>query len=183
LITSWAVELWQWTKAHDLPNWIAVGITAIIWPIAILLWNSRKINNVPGFEMHLRAGELVIFGKSHSAVSLDFRNHTGSVVYVTGVRIRPCALFPVATAARRDIGTGMYDLSFLDKNNGFTLREITLQTNESTNTAIGITDPMPDVFYKYKSPWYRQWSRWPTYFVLEYTALVGTTRHRVATVY
>jgi hypothetical protein len=181
---QWAVDLWNWAKANDLPNWVAVAFTAVLWPLALLAWNRRKVNNVPNLEVRVLAGNIQIGGNPHVAVTFDFTNHTGSVVYIAGGRIKKCThRFSVPVDASRDIAEGSYHLSFMDANGGFVQRELTLQTNQSGRTVIAVTAPMPREFYTYRAPWYRRLLRTPMYFILEYTAVVGTSRHSVATVY
>jgi type I restriction-modification system DNA methylase subunit len=41
-----ALSLWHWLKTNDLPNWIAVAFAAVIWPVALYLWSTRRIHNV-----------------------------------------------------------------------------------------------------------------------------------------
>jgi hypothetical protein len=136
-------------------------------------------------ELHPREGQIHIDGKSHIAVALDFTNHTNSLVYLTGLRIKPCsATFQISIDVRRDMATGTHDLSFLDAHTGaFLYPEVTLQTNETRTTAIGVAREMPEEFYRYKPSRWRRWLCIPKFFLLEYTALVSSTRYRVATVY
>lgn len=181
---QWVIELWSWGKANDLPNWIVVAFTAVVWPLALVAWSRRKVHNVPHLEVRLLPGNIQIGGQPHDAVSFDFINHTGSVVYITGARIKKCtSQFSIPIDASRDIAEGSYHLSFMDPNGGFVHRELTLQTNQSGRTAIAITAPMPQDFYAYRAPWYRRFFRSPRYFILEYTAMVGASRHSVATMY
>jgi hypothetical protein len=181
---QWVIELWNWTKSNDIPNWIVVTFTAVVWPLALLAWNRRKVNNVPHLEVRLLPGIILIGEQSHDAVSFDFINHTGSVVYVTGARIKKCTgQFSVPIDASRDIAEGSYHMSFMDANGGFVHRELTLQTNQSGRTCMAINAPMSQTFYTYLAPWYRRLFQNPKYFVLEYTAMVGTSRYSVATVY
>ena len=181
---QWIVDLWNWVKANDLPNWVVVVFTAVLWPLALLVWNKRKVNNVPNLEVRIFAGNIQIAGNSHVAVGFDFTNHTGSVVYLAGGRIKNCTKhFSVPTDASRDIAEGSHHLSFMDTNGGFVHRELTLQTNQSGRTVMAVTAPMTQEFYTYRAPWYRRLFRTPKYFILEYTAVVGTVRYLVATVY
>jgi hypothetical protein len=62
-------------------------------------------------------------------------------------------------------------------------RELTLQINDAAHTAIAVSAPMPESFYTFRPTWFRRKIRSPTYFVIEFTAMVGTIRHRVATIY
>jgi len=181
---QWAIDLWNWAKANDLPNWIVVAFTAVVWPLALLAWNRRKVNNVANLEVRVFAGGIKIGANPHEAVAFDFINHTGSVVYVAGGRIKKCTdRFSIPVDASRDIAEGSYHLSFMDADGGFVHRDLTLHTNQSRHTVIAVNTPMPQEFYTYRPPWYRRLFRAPKYFILEYTAVVGTTRYSVATVY
>jgi hypothetical protein len=152
--------------------------------------DRRKINNVPNLEIHISQGTVKIgsddaTAPEYAAVNIDFVNHTGSVVYITGLRIRPrLSTFNVSIAANRDIAEGTFELAFVDPNTGkCVVRELTLHTNHQARTYGAVTENLPTAFYRLNSVWHRRWFRRPIYFVLEYVAVVGETRHYVATVY
>ena len=178
------VHAWNWMKANDLPNWVVVLFTAIVWPLVLFCWNRRKVNNVPGMEVRLMLGNIVIDRNPKDAIAIDFINHTGSVVYSSGARIFRCSsLFSILIVASRDIAENSYELKFLDEKGGFTYREVTLQTNQTSRTCMAVTSPLPDSFYTYQAPFFKRLLRIRKYFVLEYTAMVGTARYFVATLY
>jgi hypothetical protein len=178
------VQVWNWAKANDIPNWGVVIFTAIIWPIALLVWNHRKFNSIAHLEVHFAPGNIQIGGNPHTAISIEFTNHTGSVVYITGARIKRCSsLFPVPIDASRDIAESSYHLKFMDQSGGFVHREQTLQTNQTARTSMATRDQLPEPFFTYNPPWYRRLLRMRKYFFLEYTAMVGTTRRSVKTLY
>ena len=142
------------------------------------------MNNIRNLEVRLAPDHMQINGVQHAAVAFDVLNHTGAVVYLTGARIKRCSgSFTVPIDAAFDIGGQSYHLSFTNNQGGFTEREITLQTNQTGRTAIAVDAPLPNAFYTYRAPWYRRIIRWRKYFVLEYTAMVGTDRRFVATLY
>jgi hypothetical protein len=181
---SWVVHLWQYAGQNDLPNWFGVAFTAILWPIALFAWSRRRTNSIDGLEVRFAPGSISIDSHPHDAVDIRFINHTGSVVYVTGARIRhSTSAFRVPLDASRDIAKNSHHLSFNNGSNRFELREQTIQTNTEAQTCIAAPGSMPDEFYRYTAPWYRRVIRSPKYFVLEYTAMVGTTRRAVATLY
>jgi hypothetical protein len=180
----WVVESWVWVKENDLPNWVAVLFTAILWPVVLFLWNHRRVNNIAHLEVQFAPGKIQMHGQPHTAVSIDFTNHTGSVVYLTGARIKRCSrLFRVPIDASKDIAEGSYHLKFMDETGGFVHREQTLQTNQNAHTCIATTSELPESFYTYSAPWWRRAFRARKYFLLEYTAVVGTTRRSVTTLY
>lgn len=186
---NWLKEVWNWLKENDLPNWIIFLFAALVWPTVLFLWQKRKVNNVPHLEVRLFPGDIQIGSTPqgavpHHAVTIEVINHTGSVVYLSGARIKRCSsLFPVPIDASRDIAEGSHHLSFIDAEGHFTQRELTLQTNQNTITCIAVTSPLPEAFYTYRAPWYRRLCRVKKYFILEYTAMVGTARYFVATLY
>lgn len=177
------IQVWAWVRANDIPNWIVLAFTAVLWPVALLLWQRRKITGVPGLEVHFTPGDISIAGKLYKAINVQFTNHTGSVAYVSGVRVRRCtAEFPVPIEAARDVAGNSYHLKFqhLDV---YALREVTLQTNESARSCMPTVAPMPEKFFTHAPSWFARRLGRHTYFVLEYTAMVGTARHSVATNY
>jgi hypothetical protein len=179
-----AANLWTWARANDIPNWVVVAFTGIAWPITLFLWHRRKVNSVSGLEVHFVAGNITIGDRAHSAVDVQFTNHTGAVTYVSGARIRSCKrAFPVPVEAARDIARGSYHLKFIRENGAFDLREVTLQTGASAKTCMPTTQELSSNFYTHSPSWAARLFRHHKYFVLEYTAMVGTTRYAVSTVY
>ena len=181
---SMFVNAWNWARTNDLPNWFAFGFAVILWPIALILWQRRKVNGVPGLEVHFATGQITFGGRSYDAIDVQVTNHTGSVVYVSGVRVRGCTRsFPVPVEASRDIAENSYHLKFMDDKGQFVLREITLQTSATAKTCIPVARVMPAQFFGYSSSWWARCLRHRKYFVLRYTAMVGTARYSVATLY
>lgn len=183
-IEALIVQVWNWAKANDVPNWLVFLFTAIVWPLVLTYWNRRKVNSIPHLEVRLVPGNIHIGGRPHDAVAIDVLNHTGAVAYLSGARIRSCSsLFNVPIDASRDIAANSHHLSFIDENGRYTHREFTLQTNQTARTVIAVSSPLPEPFYRYSPTWFRRLFRWRKYFVLEYTAMVGKTRYFVATLY
>jgi hypothetical protein len=179
-----AVAVWKWLKENDIPNWIILLFTAIVWPIVLYFWQRKKINNIPKLEVRLCPANIQIDGNKHNAVDIEFINHTGSVVYLTGARIRNVSrFFSVSTDASRDIAENSHHLNFMDDNGNYKHREITLQTNLTAKTCIAVNNTPDDAFYKYSAGYFRRKMRFRKYFILEYTAMVGPRKYEVATVY
>lgn len=167
-----------------MPNWVATAFSLIVWPLVLVAWQHRRVNSVPGLEVHLFRGTVRIGSKEHAAVDLRFTNHTGSVAYVRGVRIKDCtAAFSVPTDAARDVSADSYHLKFNYGDGDFKHREVTLQTNESAQSCMPVESPRDEDFFKYKRSLLARVFRRHRYFVLEYTVLVGSSRHLVTTRY
>ena len=65
------MDMWKWMKENDLPNWVVVLFTAILWPLVLFIWHRRSVSNVPGLEVRLSPGNIQINGEQHNAVAID----------------------------------------------------------------------------------------------------------------
>ncbi len=188
---GWIGDLWTWARAHDLPNWFSLVFSLAVWPLFLLWWHRRRVTSVFGLELHFNPGTIHIGpdqtpanNPQYPAVSIRFQNHTGSVVYISGPRIRNCSsLFPVTQAADRDIASDSYHLKFSDGRGAFSLREITLQTTHSAFSAMPSDLKLSQDFYSLRRSGLLRRILLRKYFILEYTAMVGSTRYLVATKY
>ena len=179
-------KIWQaligfWNTAHenDIPNWFAMSISIVVVPAIVILWRKRRVKFVPGLEVSFFRGALNFGGKDHQAVTVQFTNHTGVLVYISGVRVRSVTKqFPVPPEASRDIGGNLYHLKFLGPDGQLTAREITLQTGAFQTTGMPVT-AIPPEFLNHKPSLLRRMLCWQKYFVLEYHAMVGTTHYTV----
>jgi hypothetical protein len=181
---SWLGAAWKGARDNDLPNWFAFAFTVVLWPLALILWQRRKVNGVPGLEVHFADGNITIAGKPFAAIDIQFANHTGSVAYVSGVRIIGFTnAFPIPIEASRDRAENSYHLKFMDENGDFRLREVTRQTSAMEKTCMPVADHMSPQFFTYAPSWWARKIRRRRYFLIEYTAMVGTTRYSVSTVY
>ena len=177
-------SLLEWLRTNDLPNWIAIAFSLIVWPVVLFLWQRRRVSSIPGLEVHFFRGSIKINGNDFSAIDVRFTNHTGAVVYVRGVRVRGCtANFPVPLEAARDVSSNSYHLKFNYGDGAFVHREVTLQTTESAQSCMPVAASLPDAFFVHVQPRYLRLLRRHAYFVLEYTALVGSSRYLVSTRY
>jgi hypothetical protein len=180
-------EFWTWLKLHDAPNWFAVFFSLVVWPLVLVWWSTRKRQSVPNLELIPRPGQTIIRGAQHHTVDLTFTNRTGSVVYLYNARLRENQKhFPVPMAADRDMSGGWRELKFgVQQNNAivFTEHHQVLQTSDSAITNIAVSRHMDNSFYSYRPGWLRRLFRCPKYFRLEFTAMAGTTKYSVATIY
>jgi hypothetical protein len=95
-------------------------------------------------------------------------------------------------AAVRDISGGWRELKF-ERGGVLNEQERILQTNDSVLTNIAVSQPMDPTFYAHRPEdsshsgdrreWFRKFCRYPKYFRLQYTAMVGEERYFVDTVY
>jgi hypothetical protein len=178
-----------WTKSNDLPNWFVVIFTVILWPLALVWWNRRRVNHIPNLMVSC-AKSVVNIGStpqdfvSRPALDIIFFNNTGSVVYLNRPRLRNCStLFPIPTDVTSDIAENAYSLAFINPQGSYADRQVTVQTGNQARTGIALNSEMPDSFSRYRVSRLRRLTRRPRYFVLEYTAMVGEKRYSVATIY
>ena len=186
LATLWTdiIRLWDWSRANDLPNWAATAFSLIVWPLVLISWQRRRVNSVAGPEVHFLPGGITIHGDEYPVVDIRFTNHTGSVVYVSGARVRACTrAFAVPTAAARDVSSNSYHLKFNYGDGAFTHREATLQTAKTAQTCMPAANAPDEAFLRFQPHWLARLFRHHKYFVLEYTALVGNSRYLVSTRY
>ncbi len=177
-------NLWQCARADDLPNWFALAFTAVLWPVALIVWQQRRTNGVAGLEVHFADGNITIDAKPFAAIDIQFTNHTGAVAYVSGVRIVGFTeAFRIPIEASRDRAENSYHLKFMNDNGDFCLREITLQTSTMAKTCMPTFDHLPTEFFAHAPSWFARKFRIRKYFLIQYTAMAGTTRHSVSTVY
>ncbi len=163
-------------KENDLPNWVIFISTVILWPLALFVWNNRKIGNVPNLEVSLLKKDGFKIGeKEYKAVELRFANNTGSVVYLTNYRVLKCSKhFPVHPDSERDIKDRTIPIKFYNsETNIYDRRQITLQTSEKASTAIPLTISPSNDMIAYTPSCFRNFFRWRKYFWIEYTAMVG----------
>jgi hypothetical protein len=180
---GWIASTYAWVKDNDLSNTFTFFVTFILWPLGLFWWTHRKVDNVPNLLIAFTPASPITIGRSFPAVGILFENQTGSIVYVTGPRLRNCSkLFLVPTEAVRDIGENAHPLSFWS-GRLFENHQATLQTSAKIETVMAVTTAMPDLFYRYKTPYLRRIFRRPKFFILEYTAMVGDKRYSVSTIY
>jgi len=177
----------DYLRTHDVANWIILGFTGIVWPLVIYIWTKKSVNNIAGLEVVFRPGDIEIFGIKHKAISIEFINHTQSIVYITNASIRRNTTnFIIPSNAAKNIGDSSRHLNFetiKDNNIYFNKREVTIQTNGSARTCMAVETNIDDSFYNYKPELWRRFIKKPKYFIIEYTALVGDVRFKVSTVY
>jgi len=177
-----------WLK-HDLDNRIPAGHAAFLNSLPYTRfgyssWQRRRVNGVPGLEVHFADGNITINEEPFPAIDIQFTNHTAAVAYVSGVRIVGFTkAFPIPIEASRDRAENSYHLKFMDDQGKFRLREITLQTSEMAKTCMPTAEHMPPEFFSHAPSWTERRLRQRKYFLIQYTAMVGTTRYLVSTVY
>jgi hypothetical protein len=182
------VGFWNWIKSYDdVPNWFILLFSLAVWPVVLSWWGARKVQGIPHLEVQtLKWGNKIgMNGQSYDAVHLIFTNRTGSVVYLSRARLRGHAnRFPIPPTAVKGLSGGWHELKFDTSNAGnFNQDECILQTNARVGTVIAVGQQMDQFFYSHRPALVRRCFRWPKYFLLQYTAMVGDKKYSVQTVY
>jgi hypothetical protein len=185
----------QFGKDHDASNWFAIAFSLVVWPSVLwaffYYWSKRKIQEIPHFVVSPTPGQATnIGGQNYHAVGFTFANDTGSVVYIRRVRLRERQEnFPIPPAAVRGLSGGWREIKFAAPGTqppALIDRERILHTGQIAYTSIAVSQAMNNEFFSYRPGWFRRLFRlfrYPKYFVLEYTAMVGDRKYYVATVY
>jgi len=176
---------WVWLKTNDLPNWVTILFSLIIWPLALFAWNKRTVRNIPNLQISISKGKMRMGEVETDSLILNFLNNTGSIIYLTNVRIADCSKeFSVHPIASRDIAELSHELKFVNKEKKeFCERQIILQTNQENCTSLGVDLSLPDNLFTFKPSWWRKCFQIRKYFTLEYIAMVGGKRYKVKTIY
>jgi hypothetical protein len=183
-------EFWQYLKDHDAPNWFVIFFSLIAWPLGLYWWAHRKRQSYPNFRVTFSPYKMDIVTPlgtaSHDAVLLTFINLTRSTTYLSHARLREVQKnFPVHQSASRD-AQGWREQTFLSPTGTFDRYECILHTDIASgraHSAIAVNQPMDPAFYSYRPTLLRKWLRFPKYFLLEYSLVVGEKKVSVSTVY
>lgn len=169
--------LWLLKKLneYDLPNWLI----AFAWPLFLFYWYRRKVPNIPGLNIFLSPDHTNMGNTPCDALLFRFVNNTGSVVYITNLRLFAGSQPLIHESADKDFSTNSYELKFLNGNN-FELRQATIHTDSCAITFIPLFQPAPEEMLKLRRSKWRNWFGFPKFFRLEYTALVGNSKYNVS---
>lgn len=176
-------QIWFWLKDNDIPNWVILFFTIILWPVVLFIWNRRIVTNIPNLEVSFSKARARIGQNEHDALSITFLNNTGSIVYITNARILNCSKnFKVHSLASRDIASSSYELKF-SNGSEYKDRQIILQTSAEAHTVLSIDGAIDSKMLSYKRHWIRRLLRLRKYFRIQYVAMVGNKRYKVSTNY
>ncbi len=76
-------------KSNDLPNWISLIFSLIIWPVVIYSWSRRKISYINNLTVSTEPGELSIHGQPNiPALKIVFTNNTNSTIVLANPKIK-----------------------------------------------------------------------------------------------
>jgi|SRR6516162_1182230 hypothetical protein len=152
-IGSFFVRIYCWMETNDLPNWLVLLFTAILWPSVLIWWNRRKVNTIRGLRVSFAPSSLTIGVNPYASVDIIFTNNTGFVVFLSYVRIKrfsSLVTVPLDTSGVRDISSNAIDMTFFDPSRKiFHLRQVTLDTGSDAKVSIAVSAQLPNSFYVY----------------------------------
>lgn len=173
-----------WLSAHDMPNTLAFVLTSIVWPLALLWWNTRWVRSVRNLQLSITPGKMTIESQSYDSVDIGLLNNTGKVVYVTQACLFPrSSSFPVHVNASCDLANRSHELKFSKAGGGYELRQVTIQTGDEARTALALNAALDASVREYTSPWWRRLLRYPKFFRIEYIVMVGDKRYKVSLIH
>jgi hypothetical protein len=89
-ISKFFVDLYSWLKMNDLPNWMVVIISLLLWPAILYFvvwwWSRRKVRHIPNLRVAVAKGQIKVGDNVYNAVDIVFSNNTDSVVYIRKVK-------------------------------------------------------------------------------------------------
>ena len=143
---------------------------------------------IPGLRVSFAPSSLSIGGNPYASVDIIFTNNTSLVVYLSYVRLKrftSLVAVPLDTSGSKDISSNAMDLTFFDLSRQiFHYRQVTLDTGSDAKVSIAVSTQLTKkFFYTHRVPRLRRTLGLRKYFVLEYTAMVGTRKYSVETVY
>ncbi len=136
------LNIWNWFKFNDLPNWIVVIFSIVVWPIALFLWNKRTVGAVRNLQVVVTpAGGVIPTGEQCPYLVLKFNNNTGEVVYLSNLAIKVSYIVKAHPNADKDISTGNHVLKFaLKDGDNFDKLQATINTGEKVTTGLPLSN-------------------------------------------
>jgi len=174
----------QYLKQNDIPNWIAVAFSLIIWPIALALWNKRTFSAIRNLQILIeQARGWIPTGEECPYLILRFQNNTGERIYITDVSIITSHRIGVHPNADRNISTGGYTLKFAETNGDpFARYHVTVETQHEVATGLPLANNYDNqalnaLIIELRD--YRRNGIIARYFILEFDCMVGRNHRKV----
>lgn len=193
IVPTMLMNIWVFLKGNilkdgDIPNWLVLIFTTLLWPLLIWIYDHWAVGSITNLEVALFQTSMNIGNnetfKTFDAVEFQFLNKTDTIVYITNAKLKKCSKhFPVPREATKDIASSSHELKFLNTDNQkFEEHQITLQTNGMAKTAIALRSIHKELLDYHPSFWKKFWP-WPKFFKLEYIVMVNKKRYKVVTKY
>jgi hypothetical protein len=135
-------QIWNYLKVHDLPNWIVLCFSLIVWPIVLYLWNRRTYSSIRNLQIIVDpAGGVIPTGESCPYLVFRFENKTGENVYIANATIKVTDLINPHPNADKDLSTGNYALKFAEREGeSFFRLQTTINTGNRVTTGLPLSE-------------------------------------------
>jgi len=135
-------QIWNYLEMHDLPNWIVLCFSLIVWPIALYLWNKRTHSSIRNLQIIVDpAGGVIPTGESCPYLVFRFENNTGENVYLTNLAIKVTDLINPHSNADKDLSTGNHTLKFAERDGEpFSRLQTTINTGNRVTTGLPLSE-------------------------------------------
>ena len=178
------LKIWNWLKFNDLPNWIVVIFSIIIWPLALFLWSKRVVGAVRNLQVVIvPAGGIIPTGQQCPYLVLKFNNNTGAVVYLSNLAIKVSYRVRVHPDADKDVSTGNHVLKFAIKDgDAFNKLQATIDTGQKITTGLPLSNSYNDSEIKTLMAQMRSHKRngvISKFFTLQFDCMIGRDLKRV----
>ena len=183
-IKNMLLTIWFWFKSHDLPNWIVLIFSIIVWPLALFLWSKRAVGAVRNLQVVVaQAGGFIPTGEQCPYLVINFNNNTGEVVYLSNLAIKVSSKVKAHPNADKDISTGCYTLKFAIKaGDPFDKLQATLDTGGRVSTGLPLSsdykhDEVTELVNRMRN--YRRNGIISKFFTLQFDCMIGRELKRV----
>ncbi|MFA5125335.1 MAG: hypothetical protein WC409_05870 [Candidatus Omnitrophota bacterium] len=175
---------WEYLKEHDVPNWLAIIFTLIVWPLALIIWNKRYIRGIRNLQILIDSSRGTIpTGESCPYLIFRIKNNTGERIYITDLSLVLSRQIRAHPNADRDISTGGYTLKFAEKaGDPFFRFYITIDTQQEAITGFPLRVDYDDQALRTLIMELRNYRRngiIARYFILQFDCMVGKKHHKV----
>ncbi len=137
----------EYLRQNDLPNYLAVAFSLIVWPLVLAMWNKRTFSAIRNLQILVDPSTgWIPTGETCPYLIFRFQNNTGERIYITDVSMRTSRLIAVHPNADRDISTGGYTLKFAERDGeAFSRFHITVETQHEVKTGLPLANSYNNV--------------------------------------
>src|SRR4030042_897407 len=133
-----AIGLIEYLRQNDIPNWLAVAFSLLMWPLALTIWNRRTFSAIRNLQIVIEQSRgWIPTGEECPYLIFRFQNNTGERIYITDVSITTSRRIVVHPNADRDISTSGYTLKFAERSgDSFSRFHVTVETQHEVATGL-----------------------------------------------
>ena len=184
-------DIAKWLTSDGMPNWLTLTLT-IGLPVAggwlTKIWSHRTRSRVDGLTIDLSPNTGLIrtkdepYEEAQKTIRIRFTNRLPSELVIRNANLQSVTpLLQLNPKTKTDPPTGDSELKFL-RGRAYTEHSIIIEPSQEVETCIFLRgDAPPELLKQFTTPRWRRLLRWPKYFVLAYTVVLGDRVYRVRT--